>query len=127
MTKRTDGEFQAQTVMIIAEVVKTADEVHARRASTPMIVSIPELRSAFKGPVIGPDDPGYDEARTVFPGGIDRRPAVIIRVADADDVSRVVTLAREMGSRAHGFAYVQRFGKPACAVSREIQQRSPGR
>lgn len=69
----------------------------ARRASTPMIVSIPELRSTFKGPVIGPDDPGYDEARTVFPGGIDRRPAVIIRVADADDVSRVVALARETG------------------------------
>jgi FAD/FMN-containing dehydrogenase len=47
--------------------------------------------------VIGPDDPGYDEARTVFYGGIDRYPAAIVRVKDASDVSRVVTLARETG------------------------------
>jgi FAD/FMN-containing dehydrogenase len=47
--------------------------------------------------VIAPGDDGYDEARTVFYGGIDRRPAVIIRVADADDVSRVVLLARGTG------------------------------
>ena len=39
----------------------------------------------------------YDEARTVFSGGIDRRPAVIVRVADATDVARVVSLARETG------------------------------
>jgi FAD/FMN-containing dehydrogenase len=47
--------------------------------------------------LISPDDPDYDKARTVFYGGIDRRPAVIVRVADADDVSRVVSLARESG------------------------------
>ena len=47
--------------------------------------------------MIGPDDPGYDEARTVFLGGIDRRPAVVVRVADAADVSRVISLARETG------------------------------
>ena len=41
--------------------------------------------------------PEYDEARTVFLGGIDRRPAVIARVANATDVSRVVSLARETG------------------------------
>jgi len=60
-------------------------------------ISIPELRAALKGRVIAPDDAGYDEARTVFLGGIDRRPAVIVRVADATDVSHVVSLARETG------------------------------
>src|SRR5687768_2799557 len=60
-------------------------------------ISVPRLRSAFKGRVIGPDDEGYDEARTVFYGGIDRRPAVIVRVADASEVSRVVGLARDTG------------------------------
>src|SRR5574341_2322099 len=60
-------------------------------------ISIPQLRAAFNGQVIAPSDAGYDEARTVFPGGIDRRPAVIIRVADAADVARVVSLARETG------------------------------
>ena len=61
-------------------------------------ISIPQLRAALNGRVITPDDAGYDQARTVFYGGFDqRRPAVIIRVANATDVSRVVSLARETG------------------------------
>jgi FAD/FMN-containing dehydrogenase len=60
-------------------------------------ISIPEFRAALNGRVIAPDDARYDEARTVFYGGIDRRPAVIVRVADATDVARVVSLARETG------------------------------
>ena len=60
-------------------------------------LSIPELRAAFKGQVIAPGDAAYDEARTVFYGGIDRHPAVIIRVVDADEVARVISLARESG------------------------------
>jgi FAD/FMN-containing dehydrogenase len=59
--------------------------------------SIPELRAAFDGRVTAPEDEGYDEARTVFYGGIDRRPAAIIRPANAEDVSRAVSLARESG------------------------------
>ena len=60
-------------------------------------ISIPQLRSDLKGRVIAPDDEDYDEARTLFYGGFDRRPEVIVRVANAADVSRVVTLARESG------------------------------
>jgi FAD/FMN-containing dehydrogenase len=60
-------------------------------------ISIPELRAAVRGRVIAPDDAAYDEARTVFVGGIDRRPAVIVRVADDGDVAYVVSLARETG------------------------------
>jgi FAD/FMN-containing dehydrogenase len=59
--------------------------------------SIPQLRAELKGRVIEPDDDGYDEARTLFYGGFDRRPAFIVRVADATDVSRVVNHARETG------------------------------
>jgi len=65
--------------------------------TNPTPISIPELRAVLKGRVIAPDDAGYDKARTVFYGGIDRRPAVIVRVADETDVSRVVSLARETG------------------------------
>ena len=60
-------------------------------------ISIPQLRATLKGRVIAPEDTGYDEARTIFYGGFDRRPAVIVRAADATDVSRVVSLARETG------------------------------
>src|SRR5918995_1520661 len=60
-------------------------------------ITIPELRAALNGRVIAPDVAGYEEARAVFYGALDRRPAVIIRVASAADVSQVVSLARETG------------------------------
>jgi FAD/FMN-containing dehydrogenase len=61
------------------------------------MLSIPQLADDLTGRVIAPGDPDYDEARTVFPGGIDRRPELIARVADAGDVSRVIALARDSG------------------------------
>ena len=60
-------------------------------------LSISDLRAAVRGHVIGPDDPEYDAARTVFVGGIDRHPAVIVRVADAGDVAQVLSVARDTG------------------------------
>jgi FAD/FMN-containing dehydrogenase len=58
---------------------------------------IRQLRAEVLGRVIAADDAGYDEARTVFVGGVDRRPAVIVRVANAADVAHVISLARETG------------------------------
>ncbi len=60
-------------------------------------ISISQHRADLNGRVIAPGEPGYDEGRTVFYGGIDRRPAAIVRAADADDVSRAIALARETG------------------------------
>ena len=60
--------------------------------------TIPQLRlQGIKGKVIRPGDAEYDAARTVFLGGVDKHPALIVRVADTDDVSRVIALARETG------------------------------
>ncbi len=64
---------------------------------TPTTISIPDLRKEFRDRVIAPGDTEYDKARTVFYGGVDRRPAVIIRPVDANDVARIVNLARESG------------------------------
>jgi len=50
------------------------------------------------GRVIAPDDPEYDKARSSFYGGFDLRPAAIVRVADANDVSRVISFVRETGT-----------------------------
>ncbi|MBI5035505.1 MAG: FAD-binding oxidoreductase [Chloroflexi bacterium] len=58
---------------------------------------MPQLRTVIKGRVIAPGDAEYDQARTVFLGGIDRRPAVIVKVANTEDVTRVIALARETG------------------------------
>jgi FAD/FMN-containing dehydrogenase len=69
---------------------------HHPSATSPTL-SIPQLRPAFDGRVIEPHDPGYNEARTVFMGGFDHRPAVIIRAANAGDVARTIALARESG------------------------------
>ena len=65
--------------------------------STPSTISISKLRADVGGRVIGPDDSEYDDARTPFYGGIDRRPAAIVRVKDEMDVARIVSLARETG------------------------------
>ncbi|MFZ5920346.1 MAG: FAD-binding oxidoreductase [Chloroflexota bacterium] len=73
---------------------KTSSTLQGKKFATP---SISELRALFNGRVIAPSDAAYNEARTVFYGGIDRRPAAIIRVMDAGDVCRVVSLARENG------------------------------
>ena len=63
----------------------------------PPVLSVSDLRRTFNDRAIAPGDAAYDGARTVFYGGIDRRPAVIIRPADASEVARVVSPARETG------------------------------
>jgi len=57
--------------------------------------SIDRLRDTVKGAVIGPDDPDYEAMRSVIYGGIDPRPAVIVRVADAADIAAVIEVAKE--------------------------------
>ena len=60
-------------------------------------LSIDRLRDAVKGRVIGPDDADYDATRSVMYGGIDPRPAVIVRVADAADIAAVIEAAKQTG------------------------------
>ena len=66
-------------------------------SSTRPELSIDRLRDAVNGSVIGPDDPDYDAMRSVMYGGIDPRPAVIVRVADAADIAAVIDVARGTG------------------------------
>ena len=62
------------------------------------MLSTPQLPRDLEGEVLIPEDHAYDEARTVFAAHIDRRPALIVRVAGPDDIARVVAHARETGS-----------------------------
>jgi FAD/FMN-containing dehydrogenase len=58
-----------------------------------MSIQLDSLRESIRGTVTGPDDPGYDEARAVRNGMIDRRPAVVVRAANAGDVMTSVRFA----------------------------------
>jgi FAD/FMN-containing dehydrogenase len=55
------------------------------------------LTQTVRGPVLMPDDPGYDEARAVWNGLIDRRPALIVQCSGAADVVDAVNFARKQG------------------------------
>ena len=53
------------------------------------------LRGRFRGALLRPGEEGYEEARRVWNGAIDRRPALIARCAGADDVVAALRFARE--------------------------------
>jgi FAD/FMN-containing dehydrogenase len=56
-----------------------------------------QFRTMFRGVLLRPGEEGYDEARRVWNGAIDRKPALIARCAGADDVVAAVRFAREQG------------------------------
>ena len=55
------------------------------------------VRTGFQGRVVAPGDEGYDKARRVVTGAVDKHPAAIAYVAGVDDVRRVVAFARDNG------------------------------
>ena len=55
------------------------------------------LRDRMAGQVVTPDDPGYDEARAIYNGMIDRRPAVIARCRSVADVQAALDVGRRSG------------------------------
>jgi FAD/FMN-containing dehydrogenase len=55
------------------------------------------LRARIGGAVLVPGEAGYDDARTVWNGTIDRRPAVIARCRTTADVAAAVDFGREKG------------------------------
>ncbi len=53
------------------------------------------LKDRFKGQIIGPDDPDYDQARVVWNAIADRRPALVVRPTSVDDVVSAIRFARK--------------------------------
>ena len=63
-------------------------------SETPTI-DVERLREDVRGPVLLPADPGYDAARAIWNGAIDRRPACIARCLGVADVVAAVGFARK--------------------------------
>src|SRR4051812_7210747 len=61
------------------------------------VTHIHDLAGRVSGSVLAPEDPGYDEARAVHNGLIDRRPAVIVRCRASEDVVAALAFARAEG------------------------------
>src|SRR5215213_4473065 len=56
--------------------------------------TLAEFEAGLSGRLIRPEDWGYDEARSIWNGSHDRRPALIVRCAGVADVMRAVDFAR---------------------------------
>jgi FAD/FMN-containing dehydrogenase len=61
------------------------------------LANLDGLREALTGDVITSDDPEFDKARLCFNLLVDRRPAVIARCVDADDVATALAFAQSSG------------------------------
>ncbi|MCW0214794.1 MAG: FAD-binding oxidoreductase [Pseudonocardia sp.] len=73
--------------------------------TTTTSVPFPELESTLRGDLITPGDEGYDAARAVYNGMIDKRPAAVVRCRDTADV-----ISSVMFARAHGLEIAVRGG-----------------
>jgi len=62
-------------------------------------VHLDDLTRTVRGAVLTPGDAGYDEARALWNARFDRRPDLIVRCANAEDVRTAVSFARDNGLR----------------------------
>jgi FAD/FMN-containing dehydrogenase len=94
-----------------------------------MTTTAPELHN-FDGQLLAPGDPGYDTARSVWNGMVDRRPAVIARCTNAADVAAAIRFARteglEIGVRCGGHSILG-MGVPDGGLMLDLTPMSAGR
>ena len=56
--------------------------------------SLDQLKSSFRGELIGPEDAAYESARKVYNGMIEKRPRLIARCVDVADVIAAVNFGK---------------------------------
>ena len=64
------------------------------------VSNAPDLAPGFTGELLQPTDPGYDVARRIHNGLVDKRPALIARCQGVADVADAVKMARTDESEA---------------------------
>lgn len=89
-----------------AQMDTRATHVSTERSSVELTdAAIGDIRDGFRGALLRPGDDGYEAARLVWNGMIDRRPALIARCTGTADVAAAVRFAR-----AHGLEIAVRGG-----------------
>ena len=66
-------------------------------SNTTVAAAVAELAGTFTGRLLQPADAGYEDARKVHNGLVDKRPALIARCRGVADVVDAVKLARTLG------------------------------
>ena len=66
-------------------------------ATRALPAGIEALKRDLNGKVVLPHDPAYEDARRIWNGMVDKRPAVIVRCLHTSDVVRALGFARESG------------------------------
>jgi FAD/FMN-containing dehydrogenase len=61
------------------------------------MTAMAQLRDEIVGPVLEPGDEGYEDARRVWNGMIDRRPVAVVRASDVSDIGPTIRRARDLG------------------------------
>jgi len=78
-----------QVVSNVAAVTNGGDQISLEKSA------VQELKDSLSGSLILPSDAGYESARHIWNGMVDKRPAMIAHCADARDVANAVTFAGE--------------------------------
>ena len=83
--------------------------------------ALQELRDSLRGALLLPGQPGYDEARRVLNGSIDKHPALVVQPTGTADVRTAVNFARDHGLllavKCGGHSYA---GKSTCDGGMQI-------
>jgi FAD/FMN-containing dehydrogenase len=86
---KTVPEYEGKPSM---SALKPAD--NSKSEPSLQVSDIARLRRTIRGDLVLPDDPGYDEARRVWNGMVDKRPAAVIYCVESDDVVTAVSFAK---------------------------------
>jgi FAD/FMN-containing dehydrogenase len=71
----------------------------AHAADPSVVAAISALRAGVAGRIVTPVDADYDDARALWNGMIDKRPALIVRAGSSDDIAPTIAFARSTGLR----------------------------
>jgi hypothetical protein len=101
MTTNNERETLAHADTISSDALKHRSITAENRNEKDMINLSKQIADSFKskvkGQIVLPTDSSYDEVRQIWNAMIDRRPALIVRCAEADDVPQTTAFARENG------------------------------